>query len=406
MIDLSRLKEQSFHLLGYGVSGKGTAQALKDAGKTITVWDDAPDKREAARGDGFDVSNMLAADTLVVSPGIVMYGEKAHALIKDAQKRNIPVNNDIGLFRAVLPNKKLIAITGTNGKSTTTSLIHHILKEAGVNAAVGGNLGTPALTLDKDADVYVLELSSYQLESAPYLKPDIALLMNITPDHIEHHGTMQAYIDAKMRLFNEAKKTITAHTLDYKSGEYAGQDLRVFDTLRGEHNWQNAAAAYEACLAYGVTPERIWAGMKTFPGLAHRQFFVRKIGATAYINDSKATNADATQKALRSFDNIYLIAGGLPKEGGLNGLEQDMSRVRHVYLIGQAQDDFAAWLHDRGIAHELCDVLDNAVRRAHEDTKDLTDDAVVLLSPACASWDQYASFEERGKHFERLVNAL
>ncbi len=406
MIDLSSLRQSSFHILGYGLSGKGAALALKAAGKKVTVWDDAPDKRDMARTDGFEVANANTSEVLVASPGIIALGDKAHILIKEAAQKNIPVTNDIGLFRTILPHKKLIAITGTNGKSTTTALIHHILKEAGIKTEVGGNLGTPALTLDPKADIFVLELSSYQLETAPYLKPDIAILLNVTPDHIDHHGSMENYIAAKMRIFNGAGRTITGETLDYKNGEYQGQDLRVFDRLRGEHNWQNMAAAYEACIACGLAPEQIWQGVESFPGLPHRQYLIRRIGHVSYINDSKATNADATQKALRSFENIYLIAGGLPKEGGLNGLEDDMRNVHSAYLIGQAQDDFAAWLHDRGIEHEICDVLDKAVIHAHEAAQKGGKEAVVLLSPACASWDQYPNFEERGHHFKRVVEAL
>lgn len=406
MIDLSLLRQNTFHLLGYGVSNRGAAQALKAAGKKVVVWDDAPDKRDAARKDGFEVTNAITSETLVVSPGIIAFGEKAHALIKEAQQRNIPINNDIGLFRSMAPNKKLIAITGTNGKSTTTALIHHILQQAGVKSEVGGNLGTPALTLDANADVYVLELSSYQLETAPFLKPDVAILLNVTPDHLDHHGTMENYIAAKMRLFNGAAHTITGDTLNYKEGMYAGHDLRQFDRLRGEHNWQNIAAAFEACTLYGLSSDQIWQGVETYPGLPHRQYQVRDIGNVIYVNDSKATNADATQKALRSFDNIYLIAGGLPKEGGLNGLENDLSGIKKVYLIGQAQHDFAAWLSAHDVTHEICDEMENAVTHAHKDAQNDGEKAVVLLSPACASWDQYPNFEERGKHFERLVNAL
>lgn len=406
MINLATLPHVHYHVLGYGITGQAAAQALRQSGKAVCVWDDAADKRDKARSNEFEVCSYINGDVLVVSPGIIALGEKAHALIKEAHSKQTPVTNDVGLFREVWPHKKLIGITGTNGKSTTTALIGYILEQAHVNVAVGGNLGTPVLNLDENADVFVLELSSYQLETAPFLKPDIAILTNITPDHLDHHGSMDAYIEAKMRIFQEAKNCIYAEKLDYKTGVYNGFDLRALDRLRGEHNWQNVAAAFEACNAYGLTLEQIWQGVQSFPGLPHRQFFVRKIGMVDYINDSKATNADATQKALRSFDNIYLIAGGLPKEGGLNGLENDMQSVKEVYLIGAAQEEFSAWLAEKNISHVSCDTLDRAVIFAHQDAQKSGHDATVLLSPACASWDQFASFEDRGNQFETMVRAL
>ena len=209
-----------------------------------------------------------------------------------------------------------------------------------------------------------------------------------------------------MRIFYEAKSCIYAEKLDYKDGYYNDYNLHDLDRLRGVHNWQNVAAAFEACTAYGLTLEQIWQGMQSFPGLPHRQFFIRKIGMVDYINDSKATNADATQKALLSFDNIYLIAGGLAKEGGLNGLEHDMQRVREVFLIGAAQNEFGQWLAQNEVSFVECETLDRATLFAHQSAQKSSRPATVLLSPACASWDQFSSFEDRGQQFETMVKAL
>lgn len=406
MIDLSGLSEQSFHVLGYGLTGESAARALRSAGKRVTVWDD--DEKACARAiaDGYDVSQDVSSDTLLVSPGIVVREGDAHPMVEQARTKNIPLTNDVALFRRVLPDRKLVAITGTNGKSTTTALTGHILQQAEVNVAVGGNLGTPVLDLDGDADAFVLELSSYQLELAHNLNATCAVLLNITPDHIDHHGDMDSYVSAKMHVFDGAVHRIEAETLDYQSGVINGFDARHLPRLRGEHNWQNIAAGFAVCRALGIDDAAIWHGVESFEGLPHRQFLVRTIGDVIYINDSKATNADAVQKALRSFDNIYLIAGGLPKEGGLNGLENDLGPVRHAYLIGIAADEFAAWLDAHHVAYTKSGVMDAAVAEAHKDAQGSGGAATVLLSPACASFDQFDSFPHRGRVFEELVNAL
>lgn len=405
MIDLTPLPQPRFHVLGYGVSGIAAAFALRNAGKQVVLWDDNPAKRIQAQEEGFEVAQDLSGEALVVSPGIMVREEAAHPLVAQARKTGAKLTNDMGLFREVLPNKKLVAITGTNGKSTTTALIGHILTEAGTNVAVGGNLGTPVLSLNGKADIFVLELSSYQLETAPGLHADIAVLINLTSDHIDHHGTMEAYKAAKMRIFENAKTSIRAEELDYRSGHIGGFDLTKLDRLRGEHNWQNIAAAFAVCRKLGVQDDAIWRGVQSYPGLPHRQFFVRRIGEIEFINDSKATNADAAQKALRSFSDIYWIAGGRPKEGGLSGLEKDFGAVREVFLIGEAQQDFALWLSRKNVPHRLCGTLDKAVSQAYETARG-KGHATVLLSPACASFDQFDNFPQRGEMFENLVRAL
>jgi UDP-N-acetylmuramoylalanine--D-glutamate ligase len=341
----------------------------------------------------------------------------------------------------------VIAVTGTNGKSTTTALIGHILKECGYRLEVGGNLGQPVLGFNAvgAGGVYVLELSSYQLELTPSLAPDIAVLLNITPDHLGRHGGMDGYIAAKRSIFRRGTRpqtaiigiddepcreiafdlanapvfnavTISAVSpeasvtaidgllADHRTGFAA--DLTSIPSLPGAHNGQNAAASYAACVAFGVDPQSILTAMKTFPGLAHRQQRVATINGVTYINDSKATNAEAAGKALACYEPIYWIAGGQAKEGGLNGLEPLMPRVRRAFLIGEAEADFAAWL-DRRAAYTRCGTLDRALSEAHAlAQQEQLPHAVILLSPACASWDQFKSFEHRGEAFGAAVRAL
>lgn len=402
MIDLRALPESSFHILGYGVTGRSAACALRAAGKEVVVWDDDEAVREKAARDGFPLSEQLMGTVLVVSPGIAL----RHPVVAQARQSNISITNDVALFRRVCPDKKLVAITGTNGKSTTTALTGYVIKEAGLAVAIGGNLGTPVLDLDKDAEIFVLELSSYQLEIAHDLNATCAALLNITPDHIDHHGSMDAYIAAKMHVFDGACHKIEAEKLDYKTGIIQSYDARALPRLRGEHNWQNIAASFAVCRALGLESDVIWRGVHSFEGLPHRQYLVRVINQVSYINDSKATNADATQKALRAFDNIYLIAGGLAKEGGLNGLEADMGSIRHVYLIGAAASEFAVWLERQGVPHTQCGTMEAAVASAHRDSQRSEGPATVLLSPACASFDQFENFPHRGRVFEEMVHAL
>ena len=343
---------------------------------------------------------------------------------------------------------KTIGITGTNGKSTTTALMTHVLNECGMKAVMGGNIGKAVFDLDlSDPEtVLVLEISSYQMDLCPTFRPDIAVLLNITPDHLDRHGSMKAYIEAKARildgegvavidvdddftqeLFNKTfftgKRKATPISVKTKipEGYYVsdgalfqnqgGTEIEIgsldeFDNLRGLHNHQNAMAVYASLVNLGLNGADIFAAFKTFPGLPHRQYTVCKKGAVTYINDSKATNAEAAAKALSSFDNIYWIIGGRAKEGGLNGLEIFKDKIKKTYVIGEAQEEFSAWLIYHGLSHKLCETLDKAVAHAHHDAQETKEEAVVLLSPACASWDQFASFEKRGDYFEQQVLAL
>ncbi|HET6156946.1 MAG TPA: UDP-N-acetylmuramoyl-L-alanine--D-glutamate ligase [Dongiaceae bacterium] len=440
-------------LLGLGRTGSATAAALQASGATVWAWDDNEQAR-AALPAGMIVdlakANWSRPEMLVMSPGIPHTHPAPHpvaALAKDAGKKLI---GDIELLYRAMPNQRYVGITGTNGKSTTTTLIAHILRQGGKRVEVGGNLGAAALSLEPlpGDGIYVLELSSYQLELTPTPICDVAILLNITPDHLSRHGGIDGYIDAKALilrpkgrgsigvlgvddqpcrdLFTKLQKagrklipisverTATGGVdavnglLTDRTGAKPEEviDLKTIATLPGSHNWQNAAAAYIAARAMGLDRAAIVAGLKTYPGLAHRQQLIATIDGVRYVNDSKATNADAAAKALVCYDNIYWIIGGRAKEGGLAGLDPFYARVRHAYLIGECANEFARHLRGK-LAFTQCGTLDKAVAAAHADArKDRKPGAVVLLSPACASWDQYPNFEARGDHFRDLVFAL
>jgi UDP-N-acetylmuramoylalanine--D-glutamate ligase len=457
MIDLASYKGKTIAVMGLGKSGLATARALIDAGANVCAWDDAEKTRAAA---GLPLSDLAdqdwaATDFLVLSPGIPHTHPKPHPVAAAAKAAGCPIIGDVELLIRAIGAAKVIAITGTNGKSTTTALIGHILKSAGRETAVGGNLGTPVLdfpALGTDG-FYVLELSSYQLETTPSLHAAVAVLLNISADHLDRHGGMDGYIEAKKRVFANQESgdaavigtddaacaaicdamagvdgptsgprviPISGHRT-VQRGVYAFDRVLYDDrdaakrpilslesaaTLPGDHNAQNAAAAAAACLMAGLTPDEIARGIESFPGLAHRQQLAAVIDGIRYINDSKATNADAAARALSSYRTIYWIAGGLAKEGGLDALMEYLPRIRHAYLIGEAEAAFAEIL-DGKLPISRCGTLDKALAEAHRlAQQEHRSGAVVLLSPACASWDQYPSFEVRGAEFCRLAAQL
>jgi UDP-N-acetylmuramoylalanine--D-glutamate ligase len=440
-------------LLGLGRTGSATAAALEASGATVWAWDDSEPARAAApAGTIVELAkaNWSRPEMLVMSPGIPHTHPAPHPVAALAKAAGKPLIGDIELLYRAMPKQRYVGITGTNGKSTTTTLIAHILRQGGKRVAVGGNLGAAALSLEPlpGDGIYVLELSSYQLELTPTPISDVAILLNVTPDHLSRHGGMDGYIDAKALILRpkgrgsigvlgvddqpcrdlfaklqgagrklipisverEVKGGVDALTgmLVDRTGAKPEQivDLKSIATLPGSHNWQNAAAAYLAARAMGLDRDAIVAGLKSYPGLAHRQELIAIIDGVRYVNDSKATNADAAAKALACYDNIYWIIGGRAKEGGLAGLDQFYPRVRHAYLIGESAMEFAKQLRGK-LAFTHCGTLDKAVAAANADArKDKKAGAVVLLSPACASWDQYPNFEERGDHFRKLVLAL
>lgn len=445
MILVPSLGGKKVVVMGLGKSGTATARALIASGARVTAWDDGAAARKAAQAAGVIVAepSLDGTDLVVWSPGIphTHPADKAHPLAAQARAAGIPVVCDVELLARAKPANPMLAVTGTNGKSTTTTLLAHVLAACGRDVAAGGNLGTPALDMaDLGAEGrYVLELSSYQLELVETLSLRAAVLLNITPDHLGRHGGMDGYVAAKRRLFDRLAPggvAVVGTDDDYCEGmaaelEDAGltvirisaeqtlkhgvsaadgilrvdgvklTDLRAIARLPGRHNWQNACAVFALARADGLEPAAIAAALATYPGLAHRQELVAEIGGVTYVNDSKATNADATEKALACYDNIHWILGGQPKEGGIDSLVPHFNRIKHAYLIGDAAEDFAKVLEGR-VPYTLSGSLLMAVTRAAA-TADRGD--VVLLSPACASWDQFKSFEHRGDVFRQLVEA-
>lgn len=452
MIDLGILKGSSFVVLGLARSGLATARALKAAAIDCVAWDDNATSRDAALKAGLTVADPSGIDwsritALIISPGIPSTFPKPHPVAAAARAAGKKIICDVELLARAQANARFVAITGTNGKSTTTALIGHILTEAGVRCEVGGNIGRGALDLAPlgEDGFYVLELSSYQLELLETFRANVAIWLNITPDHIDRHGDLAGYVAAKENIFARQKvgdcavigiddqpsravyDRLTARPgiaaipvkleepieggVSYRAGMLVDADGYTVDfsdvpTLPGDHNAQNAAAAWAACRWLDVPREKIVAGLKTYPGLPHRQERVASVGRVVYINDSKATNADATARALSSYRDIYWILGGQAKEGGVAPLAPWFDRIRHAFLIGEATELFAAQLDGR-ISYSRCGDLQSALDAAHARAqREASGAAVVLLSPACASWDQWNSYEHRGDAFRAMARAL
>ncbi len=456
MAMLSFLKGKTVAVMGLGKSGTSTARALAAGGATVWAWDDKAEARAAGEAAGLTMVDLACADLtalalLVWSPGIPHTHPRPHPVAERARRAGVKLVCDIDLLAMACPAARFIAVSGTNGKSTTTTLIAHILATAGRQVAAGGNLGTPALDLPSlgGEGSYVLELSSYQLELLDKATFDIAVLLNITPDHLARHDGMDGYIAAKAslfgrlrpggvavigvdddacrRIFDHLGRASELHPLpiscerrvpggvtapegilmdDHEAQGQSVIDLRAANALPGSHNWQNACAAYAAARAAGVDAATIRQGIVSYPGLAHRQELIAVIDGVRYVNDSKATNADAAAKAMVCYDDIYWVLGGQAKEGGIAGLEHLLPRVRKAFLIGEATEEFARSLAGK-VEFERSGTLDVAVAHARAAAvADARAGAVVLLSPACASWDQFKSFEDRGEAFRHLVSAL
>ena len=434
MITSPAWKDTKYAVLGLARSGRATVEALLASGADVLVWDDRAEAREpfagrCAIGDPLE-ADLTGYGGVVVSPGVPL---NTHPIKPHADSFGVPVIGDIELFaqaRADLPPHKVVGITGTNGKSTTTALVHHILKEAGVPTTMGGNIGLPILEQeplapnDKGVGVYVLELSSYQIDLTYSLDCDVAVLLNITPDHLDRYdGDFSKYAASKSRLLgmqtrghNSIARFTDARVLgQFAEGSIASiledvlqnrgiapSEQADWPSLQGPHNRENAAAAIEVCDILGIALEQVRSGLKSYPGLPHRMERVAEISGVAYVNDSKGTNTAASAPALAAFENIHWIVGGLAKEPGLGECEAELGHVKAAYTIGKAGPDFAALLDGR-VPVEQCETLDHAVASA---AKNAAPGDTVLLSPACASFDQYADFEKRGDHFRALVERL
>lgn len=444
MITAPAYQDKKIGVFGLARSGLAVVHSLVASGAKVFAWDDNAEARKAVRSYAVDLYDLDFSDldALVLAPGVPLTHPKPHALVDKARAYHVPILCDMDVFEAArksLPPHKVVGITGTNGKSTTTALIGHILETAGHPVAVGGNIGTGVLALNPLAagGTYVFELSSFQLDMCQKLNCDVAVLLNITPDHLDRHGTMAGYVAAKAKMFDLQSETGIAvvavddkYSADIASGRpnlvpvssshavaggiYAADGLLVddceggatqvgsiatIDSLRGSHNWQNAAAAYAACRALGLAARTILEGLQSFPGLAHRQEIVPFHEHVKIVNDSKATNVDAAVRALKTFDKIRWIAGGRAKDKDFSGLSDAVASVRKAYLMGED-----AALIRRALPETLpvsqfetmAAALEGALNEAeHGDT--------ILLSPACTAFDQFPDFEKRGEAFKAFV---
>lgn len=456
MIPITTYRDKKVAVFGLGRTGLSAVRALVAGGASVLVWDDDPNRRSDAGKLGATTAPPTAEAwqgiaALVLSPGVPLTHPQPHPVVGLADSLGAEILGDVELFARGRPaatgvaGAALAAITGTNGKSTTTSLLAHILSASGREVEAGANLGRPVLDFEVlgEAGVYVLELSSYQIDLTTGLRPDVVALLNITPDHLDRHGGMDGYIAAKRRLLDMAGPGATlvigvddgysariaqdmaakgcevlevsvlrelAAGIFVKDGQLFRSgtatpiaDLNGIETLRGAHNWQNAAVAFALAEVLGLTPSQIIPGLSSYPGLPHRMEVVARHAGVLFVNDSKATNAEAAAHALAAYDNIFWIVGGIAKQGGIDSLAPHYSRIARAFLIGEAADAFAQTLNGV-VDHEMSGDLDTAVQAAHDAA--VASGGVVLLSPACASFDQFASFEARGDRFRELARHI
>ena len=468
MITAKAFAGKHYAVYGLARSGIATVEALLASGAKVTAWDAKEEARRAflpspsgegiegwGAGEGrdtrqapsptpplkergleiadLDKADLAQFDSLVVTPGLPL---NRHPIAQRAREAGVEIIGDIELFaraRPELPPHKVVGITGTNGKSTTTALVHHILKTAGVPSEMGGNIGLPILAQDPlpEGGVYVLELSSYQIDLTQSLDCDVAVLLNITPDHLDRYDSFEAYAASKARLFEMQSTGAVAVTTDAHTQlpAFNGMEMHLrsdagaavidgtpyfhpliiadqqseWPSLQGPHNLQNVAAALVVCDAIGLTEDGIEQGLRTYPGLPHRMEFIREKDGVLFVNDSKATNAEAAAPALAAYPKVRWIVGGQAKSDSLGDTEAQLGHVVMAYTIGEAGPMFARLLRERGVPFEECETLENAVNRAAADSQA---GEVVLLSPASASFDQFRDFEERGDRFRELVEGL
>jgi UDP-N-acetylmuramoylalanine--D-glutamate ligase len=459
MIPVTTFAGKRVAVFGLGGSGLSSCRALAAGGAEVIACDDDAERMAAAAGAGFATADLAQADwsriaALVLAPGVPLTHPQPHWSVGLARAAGVEVIGDIELFcrerRRHAGQAAFVAVTGTNGKSTTTALVAHLLGSAGHNVQIGGNIGAAILSLEppRVGRVHVIEVSSYQIDLAPTLDPSVGILLNVSEDHIDRHGTLRNYAAIKERLVagvqpegaaiigvdddwcrasadrvaRSGQRVLRVSVLQsladglYVEGDEIIQasntavrgiaSLRAIGSLRGTHNAQNAACAAGAALAVGLTPAAIQDGLRSFPGLAHRMETIARKGRVLFVNDSKATNADSAARALACFSDIFWIAGGKPKTGGIDSLAGFFPRIRKAYLIGEAAEAFAARLRPQ-VPFVVAGSLDRAVELAARDAEAAAETApVVLLSPACAAFDQFRNFEVRGDRFRELVQAL
>ncbi len=459
LIPLHSYRNVRVGVLGLGRSGMAAARSLRASGAAPILWDDDPGSRESAEAEGFRISRLTRADALrearllVVSPGVPHLYPAPHPAVEAARALGVPLDNDFGLLFECIGEQPaparphVVLVTGSNGKSTTTALIGHVLKSTGRSVRVAGNIGMPVLAMDPPSpdDILLLEISSYQAELARSLAPEVAVFLNFEDDHLDRHGGRGGYFAAKARIFEIGRPRLSVigvgsqegrfladrmrpsgrrrlvvlgtagdakgypvavvserrKLVEYRCGRSLGSiETRGADTLHGDHNLQNAAAAFAACRWFGVGRRQFRQALLDFPGLPHRLELVGSACGISYINDSKATNAAAAARALAASNRIRWIAGGRAKAGGIAGLEGFFPRIAKAYLIGEAAQDFARTL--AMVPHEIVGTLEAATTGAIEEARE---GETVLLSPGCASFDQFSDYEERGNLFRNLVSA-
>lgn len=460
MISLNEYHGKQVAVVGGGQTGRSVIRSLLAGGASVMAWDDNEAAREEMSALGALVMdpvgwNWLTIAALVLSPGIPLTHPAPHPVVIGARQAGVPVLGDVELLARVIKmsekNVRVIAVTGTNGKSTTTALVGHLLERTGHRVQVGGNIGRPVLELDppEDGMVYVLEMSSYQADLTETLRPDCVIFLNLTPDHLDRHGDMKGYMAAKRRLVDRVRdggkvivgantrateELCTELTLNRKdtlipvaSGRVLGNGIfivggKLFDgtlpnaeevcdlsnvsSLQGRHNWENAAAAYACVHHLGVERSRFQSIFDTFEGLPHRLEQVAQVGKVRFVNDSKATNVEAASKALGAFDEIYWIAGGRSKNEDMAELLEYTARVKRAYLIGEAAHEIAEALEGK-VDYVEAETLERAVALASKEAAlSRAQGPVVLLSPACASFDQFKNFEARGEAFRSLAEEI
>jgi len=458
MIKFDKLQGQTIGILGLARSGKAALKPLLSSNIKVIAWDDSEEILNQIKEEFHDQSENLLitpieeeiwsrANAFLVSPGIPMYYPAEHKLYKLAKSNNIPLHCDIEFLYQQMMNTKarFIGITGTNGKSTTTALINHVLKCTNVNSEIGGNIGAPVMALNSlDRGYYVLELSSFQLDLLEKTRFDIAVCLTINPDHLDRYDTFERYVAAKKRIFDNQEAgdfaiiSIDNHTTtkimnetiakkkaavipiskdkqidggigvidgilydDYKSKKQ--YDVSNINSLMGQHNGENMAAAFASCVAAGIEPDNVIHSFKSYKSLPHRMDLFHTFNNINFINDSKATNADSTYWALQTFDNIYWIAGGISKDYGVKLLKPFFEKITHAYLIGAAAESFASVLVKHDVPYTIATTLVNAVSIIKSQN---IESGNVLLSPACSSFDQWKDYQERGDTFIKLVQSI
>jgi len=455
MIPVTAYRDRTVLLLGLARSNLAAARALRAGGAHVLGWDDGEAARTAATAAGITLQSPEGIDwsdiaAVVAAPGVPLTHPAPHPVVDAARAAAVPVIGDIELFLNAGHAARIVGITGTNGKSTTTALVGHLLSAAGRSNRVGGNIGVPVLDLEPlgEDGIYVLELSSFQIDLTPSCHLDVAVLLNVSADHLERHGSMEGYVAVKRRVF--ARQAAGNHAVigiddrwsasifeDLQAQGHPGLvpiavgrhlmrgvfvidgllhegpvpvcDLTAATALQGGHNWQNAAAAFAVARALGVSRDVAAAALVSFPGLPHRQEPVGCLDGVRFVNDSKATNGEAAARALCAYERIYWIAGGVPKADGLDAAMPHLQGVRGAFLIGEAARPFAARLAAAGVAAQDCGTLEQALQAAFAAAREgvgHSDRPVVLFSPACASFDQFRDYEARGDRFRALVAGM